>query len=331
MKHRPWKIQDLSVLASFAWVFNRSPSMPRRSLRKRLKSWMWSRERSCFGGIRFCCFLMHNIQDGKMMQDISFRPVKICSQSDGWKTRKEEESGNQWSFPLPKSLEWLQSYFSRRRIPSEKVVVIKGLNFSRWISSSPMGEMKVPCPCEVGGCHVWSYWGASRSESSGQEAEIWQIATTRRGDQMRWWTGKERRSNVSKECVSHATSLPAMEGLLQTLPTYWGWQARTKGCSTQEDWTWGATPCLQLQIISSALGTWQIFDILDIPGILLQRVRVASVRRCQALSGHLWFPADRAVLCCPLSLAMKEKEIQLKEESKALEGPFSQNESWDEN
>lgn len=117
----------------------------------------------------------------------------------------------------------------------------------------------------------------------------------------------------------------------QTLPTHWGWQARTKGCSTQEDWTWGATPCLQLQIISSALGTRQIFDIFDIPGILLQRVRVASVRRCQALSGHLWFPADRAVLCCPLSLAMKEKEIQLKEESKALEGPFSQNESWDEN
>ena len=27
------------------------------------------------------------------------------------------------------------------------------------------------------------------------------------------------------------------------------------------------------------------------------------------------------MLCCPLSLAMKEKEIQLKEESKALEGP----------
>lgn len=142
MKHRPWKIQDLSVLVSFAWVFNGSPSMPRRSLRKRLKSWMWSREPSCFGGIRCCCFLMHNIQDGKMMQDISFRLVKICSQSDGWKTRKEEESGNQWSFPLPNSLEWLQSYFSRRRIPSEKVVVIKGLNFSCWISSSPMGEMK---------------------------------------------------------------------------------------------------------------------------------------------------------------------------------------------
>lgn len=32
----------------------------------------------------------------------------------------------------------------------------------------------------------------------------------------------------------------------QILPTHWGWQARTKGCSTQEDWTWGATPCLQL-------------------------------------------------------------------------------------
>ena len=41
----------------------------------------------------------------------------------------------------------------------------------------------------------------------------------------------------------------------QILPTHWGWQARTKGCSTQEDWTWGATPCLQLQIISSAFGT----------------------------------------------------------------------------
>lgn len=51
----------------------------------------------------------------------------------------------------------------------------------------------------------------------------------------------------------------------QILPTHWGWQARTKGCSTQEDWTWGATPYLQLQIISSALGTWQIFDIFDIP------------------------------------------------------------------